>query len=151
MGVPPLAVLDSFRLQATGKIAQAARNERAMELRARLFEIDMLGSKIDSVKVFYTATESAAHAPTSGPLKELAKISASAGRAAAKGSSRINCLRLNPWERGHLRPQKEPVCLAPDTLRLPNGRGRPFCSAQNRMDEKDCLSARQVYRRLGTS
>lgn len=58
-GVAPLVVLDSFRLQPTGKTAQATSNERAA-VRARVFDVDMLGSNGSVESILHDSTESAA-------------------------------------------------------------------------------------------
>ena len=57
-GVAPLDVLDSFRLQATTKTAQAT-SERAA-LRALVFDVDMLGSNGFGESILHDSAESAA-------------------------------------------------------------------------------------------
>jgi len=58
-GVASLVVLDSFLLQPTEKTAQATSNERAA-LRARVFDLDMLGSNGLVESILYDSTKSAA-------------------------------------------------------------------------------------------
>lgn len=67
-GVAPLVVLDSFRLQATVKTAQATSNERAA-LRARVFDVDMLGSNGLGESILHDSAESAAQTSAQGRSK----------------------------------------------------------------------------------
>lgn len=57
VGVAPLVVLASFRLHATRKTTQAA-SERA-PLRARVFDVDMIGSNKIRERILHEAAESA--------------------------------------------------------------------------------------------
>ncbi len=82
-GAASLAVLGSCRLQATRKTAQATSSERRA-LPARVFDVDMLGSKGLGKSILHDSAESAAQT--------------SAGMFKARGL-RINGLPWNPGER----------------------------------------------------
>jgi len=69
-GVASLVVLDSFLLQPTEKTAQATSNERAA-VRARVFDLDMLGSNGLVESILHDSTKSAATHFGQGAFKAL--------------------------------------------------------------------------------
>jgi hypothetical protein len=145
-GVAPLEVLDSFRLQATRKTAQVT-NERTA-LRARVFDVDMLGSNGLGESILHDSAESVGRT-SARRFKVVQDLRRVAGLPRIGG---VNGLQRNLWENEeHPLTLKERAYPERDILRSPNGPGRPSCSAQNKRGERDCLSARRVCRRLGTS